>query len=302
LALSTVGCGQTVRNSASNSTDVDTTTSTGGFGGDASATTVSTTVAAANSAGGAGGSSGADSSTTGALEPPPNEPDGTTLDGWWAMFTFEDPVVVRLSNTNGVIEGWGCCTPETDTGLDCCGFIEGEAIGLHTTFSFSFEFGATYTYAAHALLSEDGSRLGGYFKSTQSGHDPAPGRGMRVAWLRLGADPWLATNPEIYGANLPTTSFELAPESPEGDDFVVGESYTAVFTRESAMGGDFGSFWATEISIRPEDGAILAGPVPATDSSLPVSVVLNRDGDEIVDATVTMPLGQSYLFVAVEGE
>jgi hypothetical protein len=217
------------------------------------------------------------------------------------MFVFEDPVVVSLSNTNGVIEGWGCCAPETNTILDCCGSIEGEAFGAHTTFSYSA--GPNYIHTAHAMLSEDGSRLGGYFQGSQSGHDPAPGPGRRVAWLRLSAEPWLATNPELDEANLPTaTSFELAPESPEGDGFVVGESYTTRFTRDSAMGGDFGSFWATEISIRPEDGAILAGPVPVTDGSLPVSVVLNRDGDAIVDATVTMPSGESYLFVAVESQ
>lgn len=220
------------------------------------------------------------------------------------MFTWEDPVTVTLSRSENSIEGSGCCVPRAPLlPADCCGPVTGEVDGLHV--SFSFPVGSTnLVYTTDAYLSDDGSRMGGYFRSTQPDSMPDDPRFVfAVAWLPVDDETdRLPKNPDLALEESSTSLFfQLSAQASEGDGFARGETYEVAFNVDNAVSGDFGSFWSTEISVGP-NGDLVLGPVPATHPDLPISAVLQRDGSEVVDATVTMPSGATYVFDATTNE
>jgi hypothetical protein len=187
--------------------------------------------------------------------------------------------------------------------IDCCGAITGDVEGSHLSFSFPISnFGLSYT--TDVYVSDDGSRLGGYFTSQSTTDTSDPKYVFKVAWLRH--DPnrlWLPLNVDLADEELPPrVTFRLSANAREGAGFLATESYELAFNIDDAVYGDFGSFWSTEIRVRPDDGSLVLGPVPETHPDLPVQVVLERAGKAITNAAVSMPDGNVYPFDATRNE
>lgn len=215
------------------------------------------------------------------------------------MFGFADPVSVDLVQRGTTLGGQGCCGPIGPSNIvDCCGSISGER--EEDELSFAFPAGSLgYLYMADVVVAEDGSRMGGIFRSDTGAEEP--GRGVKGAWLRYSPESetgWLPTNEEIVAAvsNLEVTLMQLTEDSEEGDGFERGESYTMV-PNYGAIVGDLGPFWSTEMRLEDgDDGVIVAGPVPVTHPSLPESLVIRPDDGRVLEVELTMPSGASYRF------
>lgn len=224
------------------------------------------------------------------------------LTGNWGLFLFEDPVSIRLNQEGDQLTGVGCCLPDEAAGQYCCGAIIGSVEGDRA--SFSFPLGALGgRYRADVVVSEDLMRMGGSFYRDDETETPVVS--MKTAWLRYGLDQenWLTTYPELESElrELSGKVLRLSDESEPGDGFERGEDYE-LLTAFGSVGGDLGAFWGSELHVREADGAIVAGPVPATDPDLPESLVLHRDGTALIDAVVTMPSGASYRFEVVSDD
>lgn len=245
-----------------------------------------------------------DPSTTDATAGTTGEAPSTTggadlnISGDWGLFLFEDPVAVNLQQEGNELSGYGCCIPDQAAENYCCGPIEG-SIDDHQV-SFSFPLGDTGDrYRAEVVVSEDGTRMGGSFFRDHEDDSTALGS-LKGAWLRYDSFErnWLPTYPELGDelSNLEgLSSLRLTDASETGDGFVHDQEYELVASLGS-LGGDLGPFWGSEIRVREDDGSIVAGPVPATDPSLPESLVLHRSGSTLLDAEVTMGSGATYRF------
>jgi len=224
---------------------------------------------------------------------------GLDLTGNWGMFLFEDPVAIRLSQEGDVLTGVGCCIPDLAADQYCCGAIEGSVDGDHAAFSFPLgDLGGRYR--AEVTVSGDGMRLGGEFQREDATDTPITS--VKTAWLRYGfeQETWLTTYPELESElrDLSGVVLRLSDESEAGDGFEHGEDYR-LFAAFGSIGGDLGPFWGSELKVRESDGAIVAGPVPATDPGLPETMVLHRDGKVLLDAEVSMASGTTYRFSVV---
>ena len=236
-------------------------------------------------------SDGADSSTSRA---------GLRISGNWGLFLFEDPVAVNLEQAGEELSGYGCCIPDQVAENYCCGPIEGSIDDNQV--SFSFPLGDTGDrYRAELVVSEDGTRMGGsFFRDHEGEADSTAPISRKGAWLRYDSFErnWLTTYPELadeLSSLEDLSSLRLSADSEAGDGFVHDQEYGLVSALGS-VGGDLGPFWGSEISVREGDGAIVAGPVPATDPGLPVSLVLHRSGSTLLDAEMTMASGMTYHF------
>jgi len=225
------------------------------------------------------------------------------FEGYWALFTFEDPLVFSVGVSDEELVGYGCCVPPDDFGPDyCCGVPVGEFDGNHVAFTLTVS-DFSFTYVLNLFASEDGTRLGGQIGGEVVGIDETKNDGQKIAALPFTDDGQrLPSNPALTGEELPQSSyFRLRAGESEGDGYLATETYRLGYL-DGAVYGDFGSFWSTEVSVRENDAALLAGPVPVTDPRLPVSIVVRREGSQALDATVTMSSGASYLFDSVAAE
>lgn len=228
----------------------------------------------------------------------------TGLSGNWGLFVFDEPVAVRLERQGDELTGFGCCIPDAAAEAFCCGRVTGSVRGNKISFSFPLA-SRQESYRADVVWSEDGARMGGeFFRDQEDSAESSPA--VKSAWLRYDSDErnWLDRNPDLANelSALHNPIVRLSRVSSEGDGFVYDTDYQLVTSRDG-LGGDLGPFWGTEISVRSSDGAIVAGPVPVTDPDLPVSLVLRRDGAQLLDIEATLPSGASYLFdVAPDGE
>ena len=90
-------------------------------------------------------------------------------------------MTVDLRDSDGVLEGRGCCGGFLDGGdvLRCCGPVNGQVADRRASFGFSFNFaGEAYDYATDVFVSADGKRMAGTFSRT----------GATVAWLRIAVE------------------------------------------------------------------------------------------------------------------
>jgi len=219
------------------------------------------------------------------------------LTGRWAMFVWEDPVAVDITEMDGgVLQGQGCCGGFADVSsqLQCCGAVTGTIADRHAQFGFSFGHGE-YQYMTDVYVSSDRQRMAGTF-----------GSGFPVAWVRIGP----------MDANLPFNSdgFRDLTDAHTGDyelllsdDPTPGTDFAAQRTYAFAIGGgyvwgDLGAFWSHEIRWNDADQTIVAGPVPETAPGVPVSLTLHFAGDGgtvLTSVEAVMASGVRYPFQAM---
>jgi hypothetical protein len=220
-------------------------------------------------------------------EPEPQPP--MQIAGRWAMFTFEDPVGVQLTQTNGELVGQGCAggTPPLVDGYFSCGDIRGSVAGNTAKFGFSFE---NYHYHAETIISANGQRMTGRFHALYDWLDSPS------AWLRV---PDGAEYLESMGSPLEPTAlagrYELRLREGEGGEYVRNVPYALWYSRRS-MGGHLGSFWGTEASDPAAGSPVRVGPVPATSPELPVSLQLDFDEGGFTQVRATTASRNAYTF------
>jgi hypothetical protein len=145
--------------------------------------------------------------------------------------------------------------------------------------------GESHYYVANVIASQDNSRMAGTFSWGQ-------GEASQVtAWLRLSDAPndvWLPRPP--IEVSFDTVTLRLSEGAPLDSGLPRSESYR-LFSLDGAVGGDLGAFWRTEVAVRESDDAIIAGPVPPTDPSIPVGLEIRRDGERVIAVQATLPSG-----------
>jgi hypothetical protein len=256
----------------------------------------SAAVGGAGSSGGAMASSGtggglAASGSGGAIELGPEPQPPMQIAGRWAQFGFEDPVGVRLTQTNGSLVGEGCAAgaPPLEMEQSYCGAISGKVIGNQATFGFPFE---GHYYQAETVISADGQRMTGRFHGVSGWLD------QRTAWLRVADDAYFL---DLMGApDEPVAladAYLLDLEQGDGDEYQRGVAYRVHYSRR-ALHGALGSFWGTEATDPALGSPIRVGPVPATSAELPVDLSLDFAEKGLTAVRATTASGHRYSFRA----
>jgi hypothetical protein len=218
------------------------------------------------------------------------------VSGNWAMFGFEDPVAVSLTQSGTTLSGRGCCAGlATEEALDCCGPIKGGSIiDRNVEFAFAFD---PYLYAADVFVSADGQRLAGRFHATGA-------LGSPTAWVRIGpADQWLPPPsvplPAAVRSLVLNGGFDLvlAGTAPVGA-FLPSTPYRLNIrtSHEAMLSGDLGAFWEGELTWNDSDETLIAGPVPETDPELPTELHLRFEGRVLIEVVATLPSGDTATF------
>jgi hypothetical protein len=218
------------------------------------------------------------------------------VSGNWAMFGFEDPVAVSLTQSGTTLSGRGCCAGlATEEPLDCCGPIKGGSIiDRNVEFAFAFD---PYLYAADVFVSADGQRMAGRFHGTAAW-------GSATAWLRIGpADQWLPPPsvplPAAVRSRVLNSGFDLvlAGTAPVGA-FLPSTPYRLNIrtSHEAVLSGDLGAFWEGELTWNDSDETLIAGPVPETDPELPTELHLRFEGRVLIEVVATLPSGDTATF------
>jgi hypothetical protein len=216
------------------------------------------------------------------------------VSGNWAMFHFEDPVAVSLTQRGTELSGRGCCAGlGADEALDCCGPIKGGSIvDRNVAFAFSFESGS---YAADVFVSADGQRMAGRFHGSAA-------LGSPTAWVRIGpADLWLPRPsvplPAAVGSLNGGFDLVLAGTAPVGA-FLPSTPYRLSIrsSHEVMLSGDLGAFWEGELSWNDNDETLIAGPVPETHPDLPTELHLRFEAETLIDVVATLPSGDKATF------
>jgi hypothetical protein len=264
-----VGCG---------STDAHVGSGTAGQGAGAGG-------AAQDSSAGAGGDVGGAAE----LVPP--------LAGRWAMFAFEDPVGVELSEELGVLSGQGCYgglpTPNHPELPSTCRPLTGMASGRHVRFAFAAE---TYTYAADVYVSADGQRMAGAFRAT-GGWGVSP-----FSWLRIGTDDgWM---PRAEPASAVSLALEERSSWYELEGLVdvdgkPGRIDILGYGQFRALAGTLGAFWESEMTWNEAEQTLVAGPVPETSPELPTQLTLRFQSTALVSVDAVFPSGDTTTFQVV---
>jgi len=222
------------------------------------------------------------------------------ISGRWAMFAFEDPVAVEITQNGNTLSGTGCyaglATPDDPTfSSRFCAHLTGVIEGRHAQFAFASTMAP---YAADVFASADGQRMAGRF------HDVAAW-GSAYAWLRIGpTDRWLpAPAPgaledavrmlsgeyALSPVGAPPPGVELTPDAP--NQYVLS---VRVLNNAALVLGTLGAFRGRELTWNPTDQILVAGPVPITSPNLPTELRLHFDGSSLVDVEATMPSGTAY--------
>jgi hypothetical protein len=216
---------------------------------------------------------------------------GPDLSGRWAMFRFEDPVVVDIDQAGSAIQGQGCCgifAGEHD--ISCCGPLTGQIVDRRASFGFSFDYGGEpHVYSTDAFVSSDGKRMAGTFSPW----------GGPMAWVRIGA--YEAYLPPPSSALESVTSghytLVLSDNPGAGSDFSWQPTYV-LFTDPRFVFGDLGAFWSGEMTWNADQQTLVVGPVPETAPGLPVAMSLRFDGAALASVEAVMASGARYQFQA----
>jgi hypothetical protein len=269
------GCGQTERGKAE-------TAAQAGSGGSAGAPDVAGPAGAAGSAGAA------------PVEPPPVD-----VAGRWALFVFDDPVGVQLSQHGEVLTGMGCAAgapPLQDLIVrDYCGAITGEVHGSAARFWFPVELGGMYPYTAETLVSMDRQRMTGHFKGVGDVQWP-------TAWLRVAhGEPWLPWESPLEENPL-LGIYDLTLESADADEYSPAQTYRLYFRREG-IASDLGSFWHAEMQVGEPGQPIVVGPVSMTAPELATALRLETDAESqsITRVEALTGSGHNYVFNVARG-
>ncbi|HEX2873817.1 MAG TPA: hypothetical protein VHP33_21320 [Polyangiaceae bacterium] len=237
-----------------------------------------------------GGDAGAGGDGGGEAEPVPS------LDGRWAMFSFEDPVGVELSEESGVLSGQGCYgglpTPNHPEIPSTCQPLTGTASGRHVQFAFAAE---TYTYAANVYVSADGQRMAGAFRAS-GGWGVSP-----FSWLRIGAnDGWMPRAEPASAVSLALEErsnwYEL--EGLVDVDGTPGRIDILGYGQFRALAGTLGAFWESEMTWNEAEQTLVAGPVPETSPELPTQLTLRFQSTALVSVDAVFPSGDTTTFQA----
>lgn len=280
------GCGQTERGKVETASQV-------GSGGSAASPGVAGTAGVGGSAGvagtvGVGGSAGA-----APVEPPPVD-----VAGRWALFVFDDPVGVQLSQNAEQLTGFGCAAgapPLHEPSLgDYCGDITGEVHGSAARFWFPVELGGMYPYTAETIVSADRQRMTGYFKGIGEVSWP-------TAWLRVAdGERWLPWDTTLEQDPL-VGAYDLTLESTDAgaDEYSSDQTYRLYFRGES-IASDLGSFWHTEMQAGGPGQPILVGPVSTTAPELAIALRLetNAESQSITRVHARSGSEHNYVFSA----
>ncbi len=246
--------------------------------------------------GGAAGQAVGGAPGTGGTGPLP----GVDVTGRWAMFAFEDPVAVVLSEASSAIGGNGCCG-----GLDqgnvgwCCGAVTGHVAGPRVTFGFTVNVGlGPYTYATEAVLSANGQRMAGTFT--------LGGGNLPVAWVRIGpASRWLPDPDPVLAGVMSTRAagyaLALSNDPAAGTDFSAQQTYK-LSVLDRFVSGDLGAYWDGEMNWRADEQTLVVGPVPETAPGLPVALWLRFDGATLASVEAAMASGTRYQFHATASQ
>lgn len=311
--LSLLGCGETEHNPQAVASGAGTALggSTSGDGaafpsGGPSGGSVASFPAGATSAGGI-----TSAGTGGSAGTPVDASPPIDISGRWAMFNFEDPVGVLLSESStGTLMGRGCAVyaprgvsdggPDlTPQGPSLCGGITGSVSGNQASFRFSFSDYSSGTYATEVTISSDGQRMAGFF------HVGDYDSSFRVSWLRVPPDQlWLVQPYQSFDPDALEGSYSLTLSSVEASangatEYVPGKTYKLSYWRH-AIGGDLGSFWQTEASAPTAVGPLRVGPVPATAPELPTEMSLDFDEQGFTRVAATTGSGHTYVFGATK--
>jgi hypothetical protein len=219
------------------------------------------------------------------------------LDGRWAMFAFEDPVGVVLSEELGVLSGQGCYgglpTPNHPELPSTCQPLTGMASGRHVQFAFA---ALSYTYAANVYVSADGQRMAGAFRAT-GGWGVSP-----FSWLRIGADDGWMPSAE------PASAVALALEERRGwyglEGLVDGDGNPASLgilgsVQFRALAGTLGAFWESEMTWNEAEQTLVAGPVAETSPELPTQLTLRFQSTAPVSVDAVFPSGDTTTYQVV---
>ena len=220
------------------------------------------------------------------------------ISGRWAMFNFEDPVGVLLTQTDaGVLGGRGCAagTPGVaalDDETHFCGNLTGLVSGASATFHFPFDDGTPGGYATKVTGARDAQRMTGTF-----GNGAVEGT-FRIAWLRVpdGAL-WLERAPREHAEPWEGGyELKLVADDSDGGEYVFGRTYELSYWWHTIR-GDLGAYWSSEVS-EPNGDRIQVGPVPATAPELPTSLQLELDAQGFTAVQATTASGHVYEFGA----
>lgn len=260
---------------------------TSGAGGTALAGTGGTTLSASGSH-----AAGGDPPT---VRPRPEPEPPVQIAGRWAMFGFEDPVGIRLTQTNGQLVGRGCAAgvPPLNMEPSYCGDVNGTVEGNTATFGFSFE---QYRYQAETVISADGQRMTGRF------HGASSWMTTPTAWLRVPAG---AEYLEVMGGALEPEGlsgwYELYLLEGAAGEYEQGTPYRLYYSRR-AIQSALGSFWGSEASDPAAGSPIRVGPVSATSPELAIGMQIEFVASGLTQVEVTTGSGNSYSFSASRSE
>lgn len=211
------------------------------------------------------------------------------LEGRWAMFTFEDPVAIELSEDAGVLSGLGCYgglpTPEYPELINSCQKLSGTADGRHVQFAF----GALHeTYAANVFVSADGQRMAGDF------HDLVKWHASAFTWLRIGPDaPVLSQSREPSPLGLMLEA-QRGTYQLEGLVDRYGEpGYLGFHPWNRTVAGTLGTFWETELAWNEAEQTLVAGPVAETAPDLATQLTLHFESGQFASVDAVFPSGET---------
>jgi hypothetical protein len=207
------------------------------------------------------------------------------IHGRWALFVFEDPVGVQLTQAGEQLGGRGCAGGTPPAGEAYDGFC-----GDAARFRFSFSI---YTYMATTLISADGQRMTGSLHAVADVDMP-------TAWLRVpDGDQGLfldsaARNDPLTG--MYTLTLEGADAGATEYDAV--KTYRLFYDGGRGIASDLGAFWNTEITRIESPAALQVGPVPPTSPELAVSMRLETSAGSLSRVRATTASGYHYDFAA----
>jgi hypothetical protein len=209
------------------------------------------------------------------------------IDGEWAMFDFEDPVVVDIRAKDGIISGQGSCVPAPFSAM-CAGELTGTLDDHVAEFGFPVPV-AGLEYRSHAFVSADATRMAGYFSSS------GPPDELRTAWVRPEpGQQWLSGDYGPLEASLRGRGgrYQLTLDGASGDAFETGKNYEILLRSVGngmlMLSGALGAFWAGEMTWQDAEQTLLIGPVPETAPDFPVRIRLRFDAETLTSVEANL--------------
>jgi len=236
-------------------------------------------------------------SAAGAPDTPSSEPALAPIDisGRWAMFHFEDPVGIQVTEDAGALTGRGCAsgTPPGDAprlSEQYCGDVQGTVKANRAYFDFTF---LDADYIADTTVSVDGQRMTGRF------HGAENWLSYPTAWLRVpdGAPGLLHSSSLNNPVGAGSYDLHLLQATPGATEYVTEHVYSLSYINGRLI-SDLGAFWYSEIASPDALGSVAVGPVPMTEPALAVSMVLEVTDTQISQVVANTGSGHVYVFVA----